>query len=86
MKTYFVTLNGEELAVQVNSHYSMPAKLDGPPEQCYPAEGEVDWDLLDEDGLVDPVAFDELTREQEDEIERQLWEQLDQEDNEHEPD
>lgn len=48
--------NEHTVTVRWNGYYA-PAKLSGPPEDCYPAEGEIE---LDVDPLPEGVDFGDL--------------------------
>lgn len=64
--------NGEEIEHEVEVRGTVtpfvPAKISGPPENCYPAEGgEVeDIEVVSVDGAAPPVGW-KLTAEEEDE-------------------
>lgn len=68
--TIIEDVNGEEHAVTVRWRgYYAPAKLSGPPEDCYPAEGEIEIDC---DPLPEGVDFGDLEALRED-LEDEAW-------------
>ena len=57
--------------------YYRPARTDGPPDYCYPAEGgEGDWEILDRKGR--PAAWLErkMTEEDRSAISREVFEHM----------
>jgi hypothetical protein len=78
--TYYIDLNPEKtVLVQLNRWYYRPGKYDGPYESSYPSESEIEWDVIDDEGAVDSVSYDELSEAERDTIEEYLWDAIEKE-------
>ena len=55
----------------------LPAKVNGPPEYCYPAEGGYgEWEILDRKGRPAPWLAKKMTAQDESEIEQFLFDKM----------
>jgi len=71
-----VTIHGYDVEVFVISVTPLiPAKISGPPEDCYPEEGgEIEWEAVTGNDLLnDYINNDESCFES---VEEQLWDQV----------
>ncbi len=55
----------------------IPAKISGPPENCYPAEGgEGDWEILDTRGRPAPWLEKKMTPEDHRKLSREVFDYM----------